>query len=250
MKFRKIFRTVSVIATLSITSDTILPPVNMKCEESVISPSYVAGKGTKLIDCIKNIYKTEYQRLRDFIGIRDTTMPRFRYDTIEGIFLGSYDVINDIITFDTSKVLYSPFGGYVSCNTILSHEYVHHFLNKKSQEIENGKWPRISTNDRKRFTLDDYGIQLISEGLATYIGDKIRIPKIYTKWPTSREEFYCSISYILGNYLITPIMNEYGADAIKPIILRPPRNQEIFFPEMWQDKIKARIIRERTDTRK
>lgn len=210
--------------------------------ESPISVYYTSGKGEELISCIRNSYMNEHRRISSFLHIRDKRMPNVVYDTLSEGKVGSYDQNKDIITLDTSKAM--SVNGRVKCN-VISHELVHVFLNRKSQEIGNGVWPSYSPQDRKRFTLEDYSIQFISEGLATYIGNGTRIRKMPANWPRTRDEFYCSDPYILGDYLVTGLLDEFGSSAVAMIIKNPPIDSEILHPKLWQEKIRGLMRRQR-----
>lgn len=238
MNLRKFIGIVSSVVSLSFTCDPLLQSIDIKCNKpSVIVPSlYVSGKGRELIECVEYRIRTQYEKIRDSLDVRDTTFPRLTYGVLKGIAIATYNSSTDIITIDTSRVPYSD--GKTWCN--FWHELTHPLLSRKSQEIGNGRWPRYSTENRLDFSLDDYGMQLVSEGLATYIGNGER-NRNNVKWPVNLEELYCSNQHLLGNNLVVSIMDEFGAEAI-PIILRNnPGGSEVFRPRAWQDRIRREI---------
>ncbi|MCX6749260.1 MAG: hypothetical protein NTW17_00750 [Candidatus Pacearchaeota archaeon] len=241
MGFRRFVNILFAASTLLLTSyNDILPPINIKCNESPIPSYYVAGKGSNLIDCINNNYKSKYKKVKDFIGVKDTTMPGLRYDYLPGTTIGFYSARSDVMTFDTSKVIY--INNDTRCDFPIMHESAHALLNRKSQEIGNGIWTKFSASDRRNFTLSDYGLELISEGLANYTSKENKSKNNNINWPRNREEFYCGSPYNFGNYLVTNIMDEFGAIAIPFMIKNPPTGTEVFYPTEWQNRIRRLII--------
>lgn len=242
MILRKSLPIISAFVALSFLSDTASFPVNVGCQRPKFqTPSfYVSGKGYELIDCFEKRIRQDYNDIREFIDVRDTTLPEIRYGVLQEAAIGFYNSKDDLIVIDTGRVFY--YKGIIGCN--FSHELTHAILNRKSQEIGNERWTRYSNFDRSVFTLDDYGMQFVSEGLATYIGNGER-NRNGIKWPSNREQLYCSDKYTLGNNLVVDLMEEFGAEAIPSIIKNPPRGNEVFHPWQWQDRTRRRIINQR-----
>jgi hypothetical protein len=206
-----------------------------------VIPNYVRGKGEEFIHCVTEIYESEYRNLRSIFLSEDFIPPAITYDTLANGRTGAYLPDEDVITLDTNRVVYV--NNSVRCIGVVRHEFAHRLLDLKSREIGNGRWPIISTGDRRRFSLDDYGVQLISEGLARYFGEHLKVENVSESWPRTREELYCSNPYLLGDYLVTKIVKDFGVEAIPFMIRDPPRGAEVFNPREWQTRTIERIRR-------
>jgi hypothetical protein len=231
MNFRRFANILFAASTLLLTSYNLF--------SSRVLSYYSSGRGLEFLECVKNQSKQEFERIGLFVGIEDRTLPGFRYDILPKEIGGFYSSNWDSITFDSSRVLVT--NNIVQCKYHLRHELGHAVLNEKSQEIGNGKWPLVSTVDRIKFSLRDYGLELISEGLTNYISNGIRSTNLKEKWPRNRGEFYRGNSYRLGNYLITDIMNEFGAAAIPFIIENPPTERQILSPLIYKADMRQLI---------
>ncbi|MEK6847685.1 MAG: hypothetical protein AABX50_01000 [Nanoarchaeota archaeon] len=241
MNLRKFIGVLSSVTALSFTSNSTLSSLILKCDEgsrSSISTNYVNGRGRELVNCIENNLRREHSNLRETLGVLDTTLPGVGYATLPTGTFGIY--LNDSILSDTSMALY--LNGRVTCVDLIRHELVHALIKRKSMEIGNGIWPKYSTPDIKNFTLDDYGRQFISEGLASYFGNGVRIRELHRSWPRNIRGLYCSNRYSPGDYLVTRILDEFGAEAVPFMIRDPPRGTEVFNPREWQNRIRGLII--------
>ena len=171
--------------------------------------------------------------------VRDRSMPEVRYDTLPDGKLGNYQVSEDITTFDTSKVLL--LNGEIYCETLANHESVHPLESRLSQQIGNNIWPIYSTGEREKFTLRDYSLDFVSEGIADVIARGVRNQNSSLNWPTNIEELFCGDRYTFGRYIVLDLINESGPMAISIIIRNPPKEEEIFHPQEWQNRIRQLI---------
>ena len=242
MNFRKITGYISLFSTLLALQDS--PTSETKCENastnltsmlsSNITVHYIPGGGKDFVSCVNNNYRHQFVRIKNIFGVKNSSTVEVEYGTLDGIG-GFYSLDSSKINLDTGRVLYVT--GIADCN-VLGHELVHAFEDRKSKELGNGKWPLYSTNNKQNFNLDDYGINIVSEGLASYIGDGIERTKFPPDWPQNRETFYCADKYVMGEYLVTRPIRELGPERAIPLILQnPPKRNQVLIPSTWQNYI-------------
>lgn len=198
--------------------------------------------GLDLVECIEGRKNDDYGRIRNLIGVRDSSMPKLSYGVIGGRSAGVYSAERDSIVFDTAKA--SSYYGKIICIFRTRHELTHALLNRKSKEIGSGQFPNYGPWNKNGLTIDEYGMKFVSEGLATYIAEGER-NRGFLQWPKNIQELFAADQSIHGTNLVTPIMEEFGSRAIPFLLRHYPRGEEIFNPQQWQDSIRAKILRER-----
>ncbi len=125
---------------------------------------------------------------------------------------------------------------------ILYHELGHFYLDKLSEDLGLGNWPK--KEDYKKNVI---GIKLVSEGLATYFERKMTLEEDKFKdgeWPAELNKFWDSpnhldqdIIYYGGYHLIKPIVDKYGEWGIIYLMFRPPQADELLELPKYQNTI-------------
>lgn len=236
-----LLKILSLTAFVSLQSATSPNIIRVICPEIPVPSYYVNGRGREFVDCVNKNYAHEAERLRREMGVTDTTLPRYKFSVLPGRELGIYVNNADEITFDTSKVNSRE---RVLCMTVLDHELRHSMDKRRSKEIRKNSWMKFSTHLKRRFTLQDFSTQIISEALAVQEQDTSDLSGIVQgSWPKNREEFYCSDPRLLGRYLVGNLVHDFGHRAEDVIIQNIPTQQEILHPEEWQKRIRKIIER-------
>jgi len=155
----------------------------------------------------------------------------------QGIAVAAYDPELDTI-FLTSTVLRNP--NMTFSNTILkklqpkiykqrlhtdgifSHELGHFFVDQEAESLEEGDWPP----DFEGLTKGEvYGFQLISEGIAFYFEGLFNFNTTNTysdsDWPINIGDWTNEDIYDGGFNLVQPIIEQYGVQGIRHLILNP-----------------------------
>lgn len=231
MNFRRI--AYPVIASAAILLNHV-ERGNYRIFESNTSNNFLPHiRGGEIVECVERNLPKVFARQRRILGAVDSVLSKVEYAPIDsGKHSGDYSPYSDLITFDTSYI--EP----KFCIDITIHENTHAFMNKLSREMGNGNWPTFSTAGY--FTYEDIGIKLVGEGVAEYMENRGKLRDEITEWPSNS---FLNVSfYSHGYHLVKPLLDKYGAEAVRPMILRPPQGEEVFYPEQWRDTIRARIL--------
>ena len=193
------------------------------------------GKGEEIIECVERNLPKIFARQRRILEARDSVLPKVTYGPIDsGYHYGNYYSHLDLIKLDTSYL--DP----KFCKDAIIHENTHAYMNRLSREMGNGNWPTFS--NARNFTYEDIGIKLVGEGIAEYMENRGKVVDSIKEWPSNAFLLYTSLNfYTQGYHLVKPLLDKYGAESVRPMILRPPQGEEVFHPEQWQDTIRARI---------
>lgn len=244
MGFRRFFRIASICSALFLVQGTFLQNdkidcnnINLRQNQSTFyntSFRYISGKGKEFIDCMNKRYKRDYLRISNIMGISDRGRIPLEYAVLPENEVAIYSTREGKIIVDTNKTPY--FNGKLDCR-VLSHELTHAFQNKKWQSLDDQNWLEFSNSSKK--------VDIISEGLATYIGMGEKLNTIPSNWPKTSEQLYCSNPYILGDFMVTKPLEEFGNRAIPVMAKNQPSQYEILHPQQWQARIRDLITSQR-----
>lgn len=125
----------------------------------------------------------------------------------------------------------------VDLKDTLNHEWGHYYLDQLHKSMGLGEWPPDTDN----FSFGElFGVEIVSEGIARYIEYREKDLEIEVEsWPKETRQYVevglkDPIWGIFGYSLIKPIIDEFGNDGIKYLILNPPLEEDLVDLESYR----------------
>ncbi|MDP3990084.1 MAG: hypothetical protein Q8Q01_02660 [archaeon] len=198
----------------------------------------------------------EEQEERLGIIHKDKPNLAFEVSNYDERFFAVYTPENDTINFnsksltcETDLIIYQ-FINWLEGNEVenyrivLEHELGHFYVDKLNESLGKGNWP-IFPDSKDRAGI--IGLRIISEGIAEYF-ERTHTQQLDlftdSEWPNNLESYDATdlpkfkwLIYGGGYHLVKPIIDSYGKNGIKYLMLNPPKNDEITNLEKYQNKI-------------
>ncbi|MBI4152874.1 hypothetical protein HY495_04135 [Candidatus Woesearchaeota archaeon] len=127
---------------------------------------------------------------------------------------------------DELLVHISTWGKTVEAKTVLSHELVHYYTDKRGQELLGKDWVPSDEelNNHLRNKAEVMAFLAICEGIAVYVQRKVHPDSNFSE--KGRK-------YEVGFDFVKPIINQFGSKGIDYLIVNTPTAEELQSPETY-----------------